>query len=351
MTNWGTSVEDTVSEYKLHRNEGLWGSWRSNLKLKLSESVIVTSVAAPPPLLYAVKPQTWLVLGTGGSGPWCFWNDRLVVHCPLINQHHRCLVAYRYQSNMAKEVLDTIMSIQPKDSAGGSGETRETIVYRLADDMLSKLPEDYLPHEVYVLPPGGCQLGLVALCGWVWRLEYSGKPADMPINGLRYWQIMDPGCAPMWRLCSLSVLQVKERLCKMGGLQPLNILLHQEINCMRKVITTIRNTLTDLKLAIEGTIIMNEVWFGFTLLKCDRLGSFISPPPWLPSLQAVRMHTRHPTLTGVSLMKAHVKLGRQWHGGNKADTVSLSRALALLASMVATLSQVADGDAAHQSLG
>jgi dynein heavy chain len=45
-------------------------------------------------------------------------------------------------------MLDTIVSIQPKDSGGGSGETRETVVYRLADDMLEKLPENYVPHEV-----------------------------------------------------------------------------------------------------------------------------------------------------------------------------------------------------------
>ena len=49
---------------------------------------------------------------------------------------------------MAREVLETVMSIQPKDSGGGGGETRETVVYKLADDMLSKLPPDYLPHEV-----------------------------------------------------------------------------------------------------------------------------------------------------------------------------------------------------------
>ena len=49
---------------------------------------------------------------------------------------------------MAKEVLDTIMDIQPKDSGGGGGETRESVVYKLADDMLQKLPEDYVPHEV-----------------------------------------------------------------------------------------------------------------------------------------------------------------------------------------------------------
>ena len=54
----------------------------------------------------------------------------------------------RFQSNMAQEVLDTIMNIQPKDSSGGSGETRESIVFRIADDMLDKLPPDYIPHEV-----------------------------------------------------------------------------------------------------------------------------------------------------------------------------------------------------------
>ena len=53
-----------------------------------------------------------------------------------------------YQSNLAKSVLDTILSIQPKDAGGGGGETRETVVFRIADEMLAKIPEDYLPHEV-----------------------------------------------------------------------------------------------------------------------------------------------------------------------------------------------------------
>lgn len=43
------------------------------------------------------------------------------------------------------------MSIQPKDSGGGSGETRESVVTRQADDMLEKLPNDYVPHEVTTL--------------------------------------------------------------------------------------------------------------------------------------------------------------------------------------------------------
>lgn len=104
-----------------------------------------------------------------------------------------------YQSKSAKTVLDTILEIQPKDSSGGgSGETRESIVYRICDDMLEKLPNDYVPFEV------------------------------------------------------------KARLEKMGRLQPMNIFLKQEIDRMQLVISLVRSTLSDLKLAIDGTIIMSE---------------------------------------------------------------------------------------------
>jgi dynein heavy chain len=103
-----------------------------------------------------------------------------------------------YQTNTAAEILSTIVSIQPKDSGGGGGETRESVVYKLCDDMLEKLPEDYVPHEV------------------------------------------------------------KAALQKADALQPLNIFLKQEVDRMQKVISTVRSTLKDLKLAIDGTIIMNE---------------------------------------------------------------------------------------------
>lgn len=40
---------------------------------------------------------------------------------------------------------------------------------------------------------------------------------------------------------------------------PMNIFLRQEIDRMQRIIGTVRSTLQDLKLAIDGTIIMNEV--------------------------------------------------------------------------------------------
>ncbi|KAF3833141.1 hypothetical protein F7725_026806 [Dissostichus mawsoni] len=103
-----------------------------------------------------------------------------------------------YQTNLANETLRTIISIQPKDSGGGAGETREASVQRLAAEMLEKLPPDYVQHEV------------------------------------------------------------KGQLKKMGPLQPMNIFLRQEVERMQRVIGLVRSTLTDLKLAIDGTIIMSE---------------------------------------------------------------------------------------------
>jgi dynein heavy chain len=101
------------------------------------------------------------------------------------------------QTKESQNMLDTVMSIQPKDSGGGSGETREDAVKRLANDLLSKLPDDYDKNRV--------------------------------------------------RAC----------IVKQGGPKPLNIFLGQEVDRMQFAITAVRSTLQDLKLAIEGTIIMS----------------------------------------------------------------------------------------------
>ncbi|KAH0622614.1 hypothetical protein JD844_025060 [Phrynosoma platyrhinos] len=145
----------------------------------------------------------------------CFYTGYKIPVCKTLDQYHEYISTLpamdspevfglhpnadiTYQSNTAADVLNTITNIQPKESGGGVGETREAIVYRLAEDMLEKLPPDYVPHEV------------------------------------------------------------KARLIKMGHLNSMNIFLRQEIDRMQKVIKIVRSSLNDLKLAIEGTIIMSE---------------------------------------------------------------------------------------------
>lgn len=53
-----------------------------------------------------------------------------------------------YQINTAKGILDTILSVQPKEGGAQGGETRENVVYKLATDMLAKLPKQYNSFEV-----------------------------------------------------------------------------------------------------------------------------------------------------------------------------------------------------------
>lgn len=55
---------------------------------------------------------------------------------------------YRYQTNTTETVLNTILSVQPKEAGVGGGESREVIVARQVKEMLKKLPSAYDPHEV-----------------------------------------------------------------------------------------------------------------------------------------------------------------------------------------------------------
>jgi len=124
------------------------------------------------------------------------------------------LFGYRYQINTAKGILDTILSVQPKEGGSQGGETRESIVYKLADDMLEKIPQLYNNFEASFL---------------------RGKIQ-----------------------CVLILVQVKEALNRMGALLPMNIFLRQEIDRIQRVINEVQTTLVDLKLAIDGTIIMSS---------------------------------------------------------------------------------------------
>lgn len=45
-------------------------------------------------------------------------------------------------------MFDQMLAIQPKESGGSGGESRESVVSRQSSDMLSKLPKNYDPFEV-----------------------------------------------------------------------------------------------------------------------------------------------------------------------------------------------------------
>ena len=101
----------------------------------------------------------------------------------------------------------------------------------------------------------GIPHGLCFEADTMFRYSFKLLPVeDLPVGDgsmVRAFHVL------MW-LLYICVSQVKERLKKMGTLQPLNIFLRQEIDRMQKVIVLVRATLNDLKLAIDGTIIMSE---------------------------------------------------------------------------------------------
>ena len=71
-------------------------------------------------------------------------------------------------------------------------------------------------------------------------------------------EVYSPGINDFCNSNVFLLLQVRGRLTKMGALMPMNIFLRQEVDRMQKVISIVRTTLIDLKLAIDGTIIMSE---------------------------------------------------------------------------------------------
>jgi len=114
----------------------------------------------------------------------------------IFGLHSNADLAFR--AAQTKMTLDTILDIQPKEGGGGGGMTREEIVLKLVDDLQTKLPPDYRADDV--------SAGIKSLGG-------MGKP--------------------------------------------LNICLKQEIDRLQKVLKTVRSMLSNLKLAIAGTIVMS----------------------------------------------------------------------------------------------
>jgi dynein heavy chain len=104
-----------------------------------------------------------------------------------------------YLLRISNGILHTLGETQPKGGGGGGGESREDIVYHKADELLERLPADYVEEDY------------------------------------------------------------KAKIQKLGGLdKPLNIFLFQEIQRLQAVIGKVRFILKQLQLAINGEVVMTD---------------------------------------------------------------------------------------------
>lgn len=103
-----------------------------------------------------------------------------------------------FRTAQTGQVLSTILDISPKDSGNRSGESKEDAVLREIESLESRLPLDFKPEEV-------------------------------------------KGC-----------------IKTLGGQKPLNICLVQEVDRLQKVITVVRTSLSNLRLAIAGTVVLSS---------------------------------------------------------------------------------------------
>jgi dynein heavy chain len=70
-----------------------------------------------------------------------------------------------YRVKEVSTLLRTFGETQPRQSGGGSGRSVEVVVTEKADELLSKLPEEYVEEEYRCV--GACTLDLWALCACV----------------------------------------------------------------------------------------------------------------------------------------------------------------------------------------
>ncbi|KAI9021920.1 dynein heavy chain and region D6 of dynein motor-domain-containing protein [Hyaloraphidium curvatum] len=117
----------------------------------------------------------------------------------------------------SNDLLGKVLEIQPKDNVGSSGKTREEAVLDILNDLVSKLPNDFQPAAV------------------------------------------------------------KTGLQKQGATKPLTIFLSQEISRLQAVLSLVRSSLKDLKLAIEGVIVLSTP----IQQVLDALFDAKTPPSWL----------------------------------------------------------------------
>ena len=102
-----------------------------------------------------------------------------------------------FRTRQTAMVLGTVLDVQPKQGGGGGGETREDIVLRRVKELQAKLPPSYNPDDT------------------------------------------------------------KDAIKRLGESKPLNICLRQEVDRLQRVLSVVGSSLSNLTLAIAGTIVMS----------------------------------------------------------------------------------------------
>jgi len=120
-----------------------------------------------------------------------------------------------FGTSEANYILNTIMDTQPKEQASKSGaKSRDEIVYEKADELLQLVPKGYKDDEVREL------------------IRKRSKLENEFVLGYKPEEKVD------------------------GFTIPLNIFLYQEISRLNRTINNVKQTMQDLKQAINGEIIM-----------------------------------------------------------------------------------------------
>jgi len=123
-----------------------------------------------------------------------------------------------FGTNETMYILNTIADTQPREtSTKGNSKTREDIVVEKAEELLAILPKGYKDEDV--------------------RDLIRKRPKSEVEFVLGY--------KPEGKVDGFSI--------------PLNVFLYQEINRLNATMSNVRNTLVDLKLAINGEIIMTPL--------------------------------------------------------------------------------------------
>jgi dynein heavy chain len=125
------------------------------------------------------------------------------VDSPLIfGLHPNADLTYRLKDN--QEMITTIIETQPKDAGSGAGKSVDEIVKDLCEDLLSKMPPDFV-EEVFRA-----------------QIQKLKGPTDK------------------------------------GFAAPLNIFLFQELQRLQNIIKIVRTNLKSVSMAIDGTVVMTQ---------------------------------------------------------------------------------------------